>query len=202
VSHLLPDRPAEAKERLDAAIAQAANAIGEGRDAIQGLRESTSQGNDLANAISTLGQELAAAPADHSVPHFEVTVEGAPRALHPILRDEVYKITAEAMRNAFRHARATRVDVEIRYDHQQFRLRVQDDGRGFDATSLSPTGPQGHFGLSGMRERAASLGGTLTVWSNEGAGTAVELRIPAGTAYLRPRRSSWWSRTFARRPHA
>ena len=61
-SHLLPDHPAEAKERLDAAIAQAARAIAEGRDAVQGLRDSTVEGNDLARAISTLGQELAAAP--------------------------------------------------------------------------------------------------------------------------------------------
>ena len=201
-SQLLPDRPAEAKERLDAAIAQAATAIGEGRDAVQGLRDSTAEGNDLARAIGTLGQELAAAPGDHAVPRFEVTVEGTPRTLHPILRDEVYKITAEAMRNVVRHAEATRVDVEIHYDNERFRLRVQDDGRGFDAASLSARGHQGHYGLSGMRERAAILGGTLTVWSNVGTGTAVELQIPGGTAYLRPRRGSWWSRTFARRPHA
>jgi signal transduction histidine kinase len=96
-SHLLPDRPTEAKTQLDAAIGQAGHAITEGRDAVQGLRESRVEGNDLARAISTLGQELAAAPADHPAPAFEVTVEGTPRLLHPILRDEVYKTTPEAL---------------------------------------------------------------------------------------------------------
>jgi len=199
-SHLLPDRAAEAKERLDAAISQAANAITEGRDAVQGLREGISQGLDLPQAINTVGQELAASPGGHPPPRFEVTVEGTPRTLHPILRDEVYKITVEAIRNAFRHARATRVDVEVRYAAEQFRLRVQDDGTGFDAASLPNGGREGHYGLSGMRERAAILGGDLTVWSQEGTGTAVELRIPGGTAYLRPR--SAWFRTFASRRDA
>jgi signal transduction histidine kinase len=200
-SHLLPDRAAEAKERLDAAIAQAANAIGEGRDAVQGLRDSTSQDNDLPHAISTLGEELAASAGGHPLPRFAVTVEGTSRTLHPVLRDEVYKITAEAVRNAFRHAQATRVDVEIRYDAEQFRLRVQDDGTGFDAASLSDRGRHGHYGLSGMRERAAILGGNVTVWSKEGAGTAVELRIPGGTAYVRPRHGPWF-RMFVRRRDA
>lgn len=199
-SHLLPDRPAEAKDRLDAAITQAASALGEGRDAVQGLRDSTSEGNDLGNAISALGQELAAGSGDQPRPRFEVTVEGAPRTLHPILRDEVYRITAEATRNAFRHAEATQVTVELRYDPAQFRLRVQDDGKGFDAASISTRGQQGHYGLSGMRERAAIAGGTLTVWSEDGSGTAVELRIPGGTAYVRPRTGSWWSRGFAPQP--
>jgi signal transduction histidine kinase/ligand-binding sensor domain-containing protein len=201
-SHLLPDRPADAKQRLEAAIAQAATALEEGRDAVQGLRESTSVDNDLANAISALGQELAAAPGERPVPRVEVTVEGRPRALHPILRDEVYKITAEAMRNAFRHAEPTRVGVEIRYDNDQFRLRVQDDGRGLDAASLSRRDHHGHFGLSGMRERASIVGGTLAVWSSEGAGTAVELQIPGGTAYQRPLTVSWWVRAFGRGPRA
>jgi signal transduction histidine kinase len=196
-SELLPDHPAEAKAQLNAAIGQAGHAITEGRDAVQGLRESTVEGNDLARAISTLGQELAAAPADHPAPAFEVTVEGTPRLLHPILRDEVYKTTAEAIRNAFRHAEATRVDVELRYDSGQFRLPVQDDGKGFDPALLSREGAAGHYGVPGMRERATLMGGTLTVWSREGAGTAVELCIPAGSVYSRARKRSWFSRAFA-----
>jgi signal transduction histidine kinase len=197
-SHLLPDHAAEAKQRLDAAIAQAANAITEGRDAVQGLRESVLQDRDLPEAISTLGQELAAGPGRHPIPRFDVTVEGTPRRLQPILRDEVYKITAEAIRNAFRHAQATRVDVEIRYTAEQFRLRVQDDGTGFDAASLPNREREGHFGLSGMHERAAILGGDLTVWSQPGTGTAVELRIPGGPAYARRRSDSWFRRLVRR----
>ncbi len=197
VSELLPDRPIEAKEKLDSSIERAVDAITEGRDTVQGLRESTVQSNDLARAINTLGEELISAPANSGSPVFRVTVEGEARNLHPILRDEVYRIAAEALRNAFRHAQAQHLEVEIRYDDQQFRLRVRDDGKGMDAAVLSGRGPEGHFGLNGMRERAKLAGGNLTVWSEVDAGTEVELRIPAGIAYTASGRASWWSRMFA-----
>ena len=136
---MLPERPVEAKEKLDNAIDQAAEAVTEGRDAVQGLRDSTIQTNDLALAISTLGEELAAESTGHR-PAFRVAVEGQSRDLHPILRDEVYKIAAEALRNAFLHAAAKQVEVEIRYDNERFRLRVRDDGKGVDAAFLSQQG--------------------------------------------------------------
>ena len=197
VSQLLPERPTEAKERLDSAINQAAEAITEGRDAVQGLRASTVQSNDLALAISTLGEELAADPSNRRSAAFRVAVEGEARNLHPILRDEVYKIAAEALRNAFRHAQAQRVEVEIRYDDEQFRLRVRDDGKGIDPTVLSGQGSEGHYGLHGMRERATLIGGKLAVWSEVDAGTEVELCIPASAAYATASRGSWWSRKFS-----
>ena len=196
VSQLLPERPVEAKEKLDSAIDQAAEAITEGRDAVQGLRDSTTQTNDLALAISTLGEELAADSTGHR-PAFRVAVEGQSRDLHPILRDEVYKIAAEALRNAFLHANAKQVEVEIRYDNERFRLRVRDDGKGIDAAILSQQGKEGHFGLPGMRERATLIGGKLTIWSEVDAGTEVELRLPADIAYVSARRGSWFSRKFA-----
>ena len=178
-SYLLPDRPAEAKEKLDGAIEHAAKAITEGRDAVQGLRASTVERNDLAVAIRTLGDELATDASANSPPAFRVGVEGQPRDVHPILRDEIYKIAAEALRNAFRHAQAGLVEVEIRYDDNEFRLRVRDDGKGIDSEVLAAQGIEGHYGLRGMPERAAVIGGTLTVWSEVGAGTEVELRLPA-----------------------
>ncbi len=183
VSQLLPDRPIEAKEKLDSTIERAADAITEGRDTVQGLRDSTVQTNDLARAVDTLGEELAADPANPSSPAFRVTIEGEARNLHPILRDEIYRIAAEALRNAFRHAQAQHLEVEIRYDDQQFRMRVRDDGKGIDPTILSGQVPEGHFGLNGMRERAKLVGGSLAVWSEVDAGTEVELRIPCRTAY-------------------
>ena len=131
------------------------SAITEGRDAVQGLRDSTIQTNDLALAISTLGEELAADSTGHR-PAFRVAVEGQSRDLHPILRDEVYKIAAEALRNAFLHANAKQVEVEIRYDNERFRLRVRDDGKGIDAAVLSAQSREGHYGLPGMRERATT----------------------------------------------
>jgi signal transduction histidine kinase/ligand-binding sensor domain-containing protein len=182
-SELFPTRPAEAKQTLDSAIEQAAQAITEGRDAVQGLRSSTVVTNDLPLAINTLGEELGAGETNPNTHEFHVGVEGTPRHLHPILRDEVYRIAGEAMRNAFKHAQAKRIEVEIRYDERQFRLRVRDDGKGIDAKLLSEDERPGHYGLRGMRERAKLLGGKLTVWSELDSGTEVELKIPATNAY-------------------
>jgi len=194
--YLLPDRPADAKQQLAGAIDHAAKAITEGRDAVQGLRSSTIEKNDLARAISALEAELAT-DGGGLRPAFHVAVEGETRELHPILRDEIYKIAAEALRNAFRHAHAGRAEVEIRYDTEQFRLRVRDDGRGIDPKVLANQGLEGHYGLRGMSERAALIGGKLAVWSEAGAGTEVELRLPARIVYATSLRPSWWSRLLA-----
>ncbi len=189
VFQLLPERPMEAKAKLGSAIEQAAEVITEGRDAVQGLRDSTVEGNELAPAISTLGEELAT-HSNNNRPAFRVAVDGESRDLHPILRDEIYRIAAEALRNAFQHAQARRVEVEIRYEDEQFLMRVRDDGKGIDAAVLSGQGSKGHFGLPGMRERATLMGAKLTMWSEVDAGTEVELRIPGSTAYGTACRSS------------
>ena len=197
-SELFPTRPAAAKQTLDSAIEQAAQAITEGRDAVQGLRSSTVVTNDLALAINTLGEELAGGETNPNAAEFHVGVEGTPRDLHPILRDEVYRIAGEAMRNAFKHAQAQRIEVEIRYDERQFRLRVRDDGKGIDS-KLNDDERPGHYGMRGMRERAKLLGGKLTVWSEVETGTEVELSIPAANAYATAdgRRRSWLAERFA-----
>jgi signal transduction histidine kinase len=195
VFQLLPERAMEAKEKLGSAIEQTADAITEGRDAVQGLRDSTVQGNDLALAISTLGEELATDSINHR-PAFRVAVEGESRNLRPLLRDEIYKIGAEALRNTFRHAQARQVEVELRYDDEKFRLRVRDDGKGIDPAVLSRQGSKGHYGLPGMRERATLIGGKLVVWSEVNAGTEVELRVPASKVYATSQRRSWLSRMF------
>jgi signal transduction histidine kinase len=195
-SYLLSDRPAEGKETLDSAIQQAAKAITEGRDAVQGLRASTVERNDLAVAIRALGDELSTDTSGRPPATCRVAIEGFTRDLHPILRDEIYKIASEALRNSFRHAQAGRVEVEIRYDDEQFRLRVRDDGKGIEAAVLANQGIEGHYGLRGMRERAALIGGKLTVWSEAGSGTEVELRL-AGTVYATSARRSWLLRLFA-----
>jgi signal transduction histidine kinase len=200
-TNLLPERPAEARETLESAIEQAAQAITEGRDAVQGLRASTVETNDLAVAIRTLGEELSADETNPNSAEFTVTVEGTARNLHPILRDEVYRIAAEALRNAFRHARAKRIEVELRYDERELRLRVRDDGKGIDPRHLEEGGRAGHYGLRGMRERARVVGGKLTVWSELNSGTEVELRIPALKAYETAggRGRSWFAEKFSER---
>ncbi len=87
----LPESAASSRKTLEEAVDQAADAITEGRDAVQGLRMSTVEKNDLALAIRTVGEELASAETNQSSPKFEVVVEGTSRNLHPILRDEVYR---------------------------------------------------------------------------------------------------------------
>jgi len=198
-SELFPTRPAEAKQTLDSAIEQAAQAITEGRDAVQGLRSSTVVTNDLALTINTLGKELAGSGTNPNAAEFHVGVEGTPRDLHPILRDEVYRIAGEALRNAFRHGEARRIEVEIRYDERQFGLRLRDDGKGIDSKLLNDDERPGHYGLRGMRERAKLLGGKMTVWSELDSGTEVELGIPAANAYATAdgRRRSWLAEKFA-----
>jgi signal transduction histidine kinase len=107
------------------------------------------------------------------------------------------KIAAELLRNAFHHAQAKQVEVEIRYDDDQFRLRVRDDGKGINTAVLSSHGLEGHYGLRGMRERAKLIQGKLVVWSEVDEGTEVELRVPASAAYTAAAGASWFSRKFA-----
>ena len=183
VHEMLPQRSADAKETLASAIDQTAQAITEGREAVQGLRASTVESNDLAMALTSLGQELAAEAGSDPSSGLRVQVEGTARTLHPIVRDEIFRIAGEALRNAFRHAGAQQIEVELRYDERQLRLRVRDDGKGIDLKLLAAEGLPGHFGLHGMRERAELVGGKLTVWSAPGSGTEIELTIVAARAY-------------------
>jgi signal transduction histidine kinase/ligand-binding sensor domain-containing protein len=189
---LLPGCPEKARKTLEIASDRADQAIAEGRDAVQGLRASTVETNDLASAVRILGEELRAQGTNQNSALFEMEVEGTPRNLHPILRDEVYRITGEALRNAFRHALAQRIEVEILYGERGLRLRVRDDGKGIDPKLLSGDGHAGHYGLHGMRERAKLVGGKLAVWSKLDSGTEVELSIPASTAYAKPARHRSW----------
>jgi signal transduction histidine kinase len=203
VTFMIPDRPVEAQKLLETAVEQARHAITEGRDAVQGLRFSTVADSDLATAISTVGEKLAAHQADRNSPEFRVVVEGKSRGLAPLIRDEVYRIACEALRNAFRHAQAGRIDVEIRYDQRQLRLRVEDNGRGIDPKVLGEGGLAGHHGLAGMRERAKLVGGKLTLFSRPDLGTEVELTIPASPAYAKSpiaRRSVFFGRRKLMKP--
>lgn len=105
----LPDSPyvAKAREKLESAIDRAQQAITEGRDAVQGLRSSTIETNDLAAALSNLGKELTASEIDQNPPASDVHVEGEPKNLDPVLCDEVYRVAGEALHNSFRHAHAS-----------------------------------------------------------------------------------------------
>jgi signal transduction histidine kinase len=177
-------RPEKAVQSLDKAITTAAGAVAEGRSAIQDLRVHPAGEADLPQLFTAAGQELAhSGEAPGNPPAFAVTVEGERQNLQPLLQDEVYRITRELLRNAYRHAQAGRIEVEIRYESRHLRVHVRDDGKGIDAEILKAGGSTGHWGLPGMRERANQFGGKLEFWSEAGAGTEAVLTVPAAAAY-------------------
>jgi signal transduction histidine kinase len=194
VANVLAMRPDEARERLERALNQAEAAITEGRDAVQGLRSSATTLNDLANGIAAIGAELSSDPSAVDAPAIDVEVEGPSRDLNDVVREEAHRIAGEALRNAFKHSQARRIIVTIHYEARQFRLSVRDDGHGVGEETMRRQQPSGHFGLPGMRERAAIMRGRLEVRSAVGSGTEIELCIPSAVAYRAAPRRSWWSR--------
>jgi signal transduction histidine kinase/ligand-binding sensor domain-containing protein len=185
IKYVMRSRPDEAEETLERIIDQARAAITEGRDAVQGLRASTTVANDLVRAITTFGEGFTADHAGPNCPEFRVYVEGKSRDLPPLIRDEAYKIACECLRNAFRHAHAKRIEVQICYDPRQFRLQLVDNGKGIDPAVLSAGGRTGHHGLPGIHERAELAGGKLSAYSQLNSGTKIELAIPGSIAYTK-----------------
>jgi signal transduction histidine kinase len=181
--NLLPDRPAEAIQALDRALDGAEQAIVEGRDAILDIRSPGMAVSNLGEELTSLGEQLKGADSSTVATQFRVIIEGSAHALHPYLHVEIFRIAREALRNAFEHAHAGMIEVEIAYGKRLFRLRIRDDGKGIDTEVLKQGERAGHWGLLGMRERAQKMGAHLDVWSESGAGTEVELRVPGSIAY-------------------
>ena len=186
VRQLLPDRPRVAADYLDTALQLGDEAIRDGRDTVQDLRSSTVGEEDLATLLGALRTEFGDGMESPQVmPAYRVVVEGNARALIPEIRDDIYRIVREAVRNAYRHAKATNVEIEVTFGEADLRIRVRDDGTGLDTEVLAHGQRQGHWGLPGMRERAEKLGGQLSIWSEHNAGTEIELRVSANIAYTK-----------------
>jgi streptogramin lyase len=152
-------------------------AVHEGRTALNSLRTSSTQTNDLAEAFRR-ATENGSMPGSVQA---TFSVVGNAKDMHPIVRDEVYRIGYEAIRNAYTHSRASRLDVELRYA-QDLTLRVRDNGIGIDHATVE-SGKNGHFGLQGMRERAARIGGRLTLLSSANSGTEITIVVPGGIVF-------------------
>ena len=169
--------------------------IDDGRLAIQGLRAPDSAVGELEGALSTVVQELGLPETTR----FRVIVEGDPQALAPLIRDEVYRIAREALVNAIRHADARLLEVTLDYRGERFIVTVRDDGIGIADQDVLTSGRDRHWGLAGMRERAAAVGATLKLLSRSGAGTEIELSLPRRIAFpdAPSQRRPWW---LARRP--
>jgi len=185
VEEMLPNRPDDARKALGSALDLADQALMESRDAIKDIRSSPSVGSDLAEALNALMAEVNEEVNANNceAPEFGVIVVGKSQTVRPVLRAEILRIAREAIRNAFRHANAHRIEAEISYGEPSFSLRLRDDGKGIDPEILERGRRAGHWGLVGMEERAKRVGGQLDIWSKLGAGTEVELRIPGQIAY-------------------
>ena len=178
--NLPADSPA--KPTLTRAIQLMRQVIEEGRNAVRGLRSTPSGSLDLEQAFSMVKQEFVPEGEARDEIGFRIIVEGQRTPLHPLLRDDVYRIGREALINAFRHSRAKNVEIELQYSPSQLRLLVRDDGGGIDPLILK-SGRDGHWGLSGMRERAEQIGARIQVYSRAEAGTEVVLAVPGHVAF-------------------
>jgi signal transduction histidine kinase len=167
-------RLVQALEQLSVWLGQAA---AEGRAALQSLRASTTESNDLAGAFRRAIEEC----RDNSRAETPFSVQGRAREMHPAVRDEVYRIGYEAIRNACVHSRATRIDVVLEYG-RDLTLRISDNGISISEDMIE-SGKQGHFGLRGMRERAERIGANLRLVSDAGTGTVITLIVPGRVAF-------------------
>src|SRR5262249_12022854 len=152
--------------------------IEEGRNAIQGLRSSDSRTLDLVKALSDVQQEVVVPPGVD----FRVSVAGRQQPLRPAIRQEIYRIGREALVNAFWHSAAKRVECELEYTDSSLTMRIRDNGCGIDLQVLD-AGREGHWGITGMRERATRIGGLLKISSSATTGTEVQFSIPSDVAF-------------------
>ena len=175
--------PADSRQKpiLSRALELMRQVIEEGRNSVRGLRSSLNASLELEQAFARIQQEFPPRESG-SQPEFRVIVDGERKKLHPLMRDEMYRICREAVINAFRHARAKKIEVELQYAPREFRILVRDDGRGIDPGILK-AGRDGHWGLPGMKERANRIHARLHVRSSAAAGTEVELSVPNHLAF-------------------
>jgi len=184
--HLASESPA--KPFVGRVLDLMGRVIDEGRNAVRGLRLTDQQSRNLEQAFSGIQQELDIPRASG----FRVFAEGEERPLRPLIRETVYRIGREAIINAFRHAHAGKIEVELQYAASHLRLLVRDNGVGIDQQVVR-AGRDGHWGLSGMRERADEIGARLRVLSSPAAGTEVELSVPSRIAFEPRRSNNRWS---------
>jgi signal transduction histidine kinase len=178
-----PVRMRKALEQLSRWLQQAGQ---EGRAALNSLRGPATSTNDLADALKRVLETM---PLNSLAT--TISAYGNIRQLHPIVRDEVYRIGHEAIRNAHAHSGGTHLDIQLRY-MDDLTLRIADDGPGTTASNFSDH-KEGHYGLKGMRERAIRIGAKLTIVSSKGCGTEVCLVVPGVIAFedAAESRQSW-----------
>ena len=161
------------RERIDEACNLTRYSLSEARRAVGDLRSDELEKAELPAALPAIAGKMAV----NSVVQPFVQVTGTPHRLSPVTEKNLLRIFQEALANALKHAHAQAIDIELRYEQDGLALRVRDDGCGFDAERAIPLGI-GHYGLTGMRERAERIGGSLTLRSAPGEGTELLIVVP------------------------
>ncbi|WP_176992709.1 sensor histidine kinase [Collimonas sp. OK242] len=185
-AHVPPHDPV--REKIDSALEGADTMLLEGRERVHDLRAHDHFGVGVAASIKLSGAALA---KENGV-QFEFVESAQQRGIMPFVGHELYRIANEALTNAFLHAQATQVKVDVMHERKALILVVRDNGRGLPAEVMRSGQLAGHWGLPGMRERANKLGATLVLESEPGKGTLLRLSIPAIMAYKpSPSRFGW-----------
>lgn len=193
VRDLLPEHPAKAVPILDKTLLVGEQAIDEARNAVGDLRSAERSDRDFVSQLSALAAG-AASLAEDGVPEWELHTTGDARQIPAAVLHELHPCAQEAISNAFQHARATHVSIALDFDADKLRVSVTDDGVGFDPSLRPSPHAARHFGIQGMQERIARLGGSILLDSRPGEGTRVQLTIPATVAYgeTQTRRALRW----------
>jgi signal transduction histidine kinase len=152
--------------------------INEGRATLLGLRSPALLEASLEKALCDVRNDFA--PSVRA--RFRMVILGETKALEPAVQEQVFWIAREALLNALRHSEASSVEVEIEYLQRKLRVVVRDNGKGIDPQAWQ-SDENLHWGLTGMRERAASIGAEVRVWSNQGEGTEVGISVPIRSVY-------------------
>ncbi|MCP1364193.1 histidine kinase, partial [Halomonas sp. BBD48] len=191
VAQTIPE-DAPARVKMDQTLDRADQVLSEGRDRVLDLRSAEASSTSLLAALARVGRECALEGAAE----FRAFARGSRRPLHPLVREEAYRIGHEAIVNAFKHSSGTCIHLHVAYGLREFEVRVSDDGVGVDAAYLTPLGRPAHWGLRGMHERARNVGAKLTIKRTSPKGTEIRLSIPASSAYRRlpSRFQRWWQR--------
>lgn len=162
-----------AKPALHRALDLMRKGIDEGRAALQGLRSPALATGSLEKALSDFLDDFA--PSERA--RLRIVITGQTKLLDPRVLEQVYLIAREALLNALRHSEASRIEAEIEYLRRKLRVVIRDNGAGIDPQAFR-SGQNSHWGLTGMRERAASVGAKMQVWSKRRGGTEVEISVP------------------------
>jgi len=183
-ARLSPDEPA--RQILMEALEQSDRVMAEGRELVLDLSSTITDSSDLQDSLARAGEEFKALGKSE----YKVIISGGPRPLHPVCSTELSRLGREAIYNAFRHAHARTIEVELVYQDGSLNLRIRDNGIGIDEQVLHDGGRAGHLGMVGIKERSNKLGAKLSIWSQRGSGTEIEVSVAASVAYVMPERKT------------